>query len=74
MIVCVKCKKIMTCVKTGRILVWNGSHCYSGDEFECIVCKNKLVNISSTPFFVANALKKFKKEEPINMDKKEKKK
>lgn len=50
MIMCLKCKKEMTCVKTGLILRWNGSHCYASDAFECKVCGAIIANANDQSF------------------------
>ena len=67
MIVCVNCKKEMTCTKTGRPLVWQNSHVYSGDEFTCADCNNIVISVSSTPYNVLDAMNKLEKSKPINM-------
>jgi len=51
MIVCTSCKKEMRCVKTGLVAVWNSSHCYAGDEFECPQCNSKTLVISGESYF-----------------------
>ena len=38
MLVCLKCKKEMTCTKTGLRLHYVGGHCYSVDAFSCPSC------------------------------------
>jgi hypothetical protein len=51
MIVCIKCKKEMTCIKTGLILRWHGSHCYASDAFECKECGAVVANTSENSFY-----------------------
>ena len=56
MILCVKCKKEMTCVKTGLVLRWNGSHCYASDSFECKECGAVVANANENSFHYTGSL------------------
>jgi hypothetical protein len=56
MIICSPCRKEMTCVCTGKMAVWNGSHVYSGDEFRCLDCNATVTVTTSTPYRMENAL------------------
>jgi hypothetical protein len=49
MIVCVKCKKEMTCVKTGYGVRFGEAHVYPGDLFECQECRSQVVSTHATP-------------------------
>lgn len=51
MLICTKCLRELTCVRTGVIAVWGEGHCYAGDEFKCSCCGNLTLNIDSTSFF-----------------------
>lgn len=57
MVICPKCKKEMMCVKTGVVCVWNKSHCYSGDKFECKQCNSQTIITSKDSFFSKDILK-----------------
>lgn len=63
--ICVNCRKEMTCVKTGMIAIWNGSHCYSGDNYKCSNCLNRILITSSFPFHKEENAVNFCKESNI---------
>ena len=46
MLICVKCKKEMQCVKTGMSVRYreDGSHVYPADTFECPICGATVAN------------------------------
>ena len=44
MLICVECKKEMTCIKNGVNARWNGTHTYPGDLFQCTSCGTKILN------------------------------
>lgn len=73
MVVCAKCKKEMTCTKTGRPLVWRSNHVYSGDEFGCKTCGALVVysGDSQKSYHLEKALQVLEEQGPINMDKEE---
>lgn len=49
--ICVKCRREMRCTKTGATCRWNqGTHVYSGDEFECPECGAKIVHCNNNPW------------------------
>jgi len=52
--ICAKCKKEMTCVKTGVVCKWGANHCYAGDMFECMECGIKTINTNNEPFWSSN--------------------
>lgn len=57
LIICVECKKEMICTCTGKTVVYNGSHCYGGDEFSCSNCENKIIVCSGQPYYCHDAAK-----------------
>ena len=48
--ICSNCKVEMTCIKTGRVVRYNGTHAYSGDEFKCNKCGSKIVICNKNPY------------------------
>ena len=52
--ICVKCRKEMKCSKNGVAAVWNKSHVYPGDEFECPTCGNKILVCNEKPYHNPN--------------------
>jgi hypothetical protein len=48
--ICAKCKKEMTCIKTGVICRWGADHCYAGDKYECLGCGAQTINANSSPY------------------------
>lgn len=52
MIICQSCIKEMTCIKTGQIVQYHGTHSYSGDTFRCPTCNATVINCPSTPFHI----------------------
>lgn len=55
MIVCVPCKKEMTCIHNGTTCRWNkGTHVYNGDEYVCKGCGAKIVYCNSSPMHDSN--------------------
>ena len=38
MVLCVPCKKEMTCEKVGAVAHFGNGHCYSGDIYRCKTC------------------------------------
>lgn len=55
MLICVSCRKEMTCVCNGKLAVWHGCHCYSGDEYACH-CGSTVLVCNNSPFHSENAL------------------
>lgn len=49
--ICAKCKKEMTCVKTGVVCRWGEVHCYAGDKYKCPQCDSEVIHTSRTPFY-----------------------
>ena len=41
--ICVKCRREMTCKKTGATAHFGFGHCYGGDVFECKECGNQFM-------------------------------
>lgn len=50
MMICSPCRIEMHCVKTGKKVIYNGDHVYSGDEFWCPGCGTTVVRTSDTPY------------------------
>lgn len=50
MIVCSKCRREMTCVCTGKRVVFGADHVYAGDEFRCKECGATVVNTNKQPY------------------------
>lgn len=67
MIICVTCKKEMRCICTGRTAVWNGSHCYAGDEYTCDSCKAVALKCNSNCYHRDDALQ-ILGDKALNMD------
>ncbi len=68
MIVCSPCKKEMTCVCTGKMVVFGGDHVYGGDEFRCGGCGATVVVTSKTPYHMADALTKGDQRKVLDMN------
>ena len=51
MIICVKCKKEMKCIKNGVGFRWNITHVYYGDIYKCPMCNNETAHTNSIPSF-----------------------
>ena len=49
MIICVKCKKEMRCVKTGIGADYSNGHVYAGDKFRCISCGIEIISTNAAP-------------------------
>ena len=49
--ICAKCKKEMQCKKTGLPAVWRVGHCYTGDLFECPICKSEILIITGSSYY-----------------------
>jgi len=56
--ICVICRKKMICKKTGATAVYSGSHCYSGDIFECPECGNLIMNCAPSSYQDKDILKR----------------
>lgn len=68
MVVCSSCKREMTCVCTGKMVVFGGDHVYGGDEFRCLGCQATVVVTSKTPYHMENALKVADQRRVLNMN------
>jgi len=64
--ICVKCKKEMKCTYTGKLAVWNRTHCYAGDEFECSDCGAKVLVTTGRSFH--EDAEKYKEKENAILD------
>ena len=69
MLICTNCKKEMQCERNGVVAVWNGSHCYAGDLYQCPKCGNETLVTNSTPYYNSDAMNHFDDKYFINMDK-----
>lgn len=48
--VCTRCKKELTCVKTGITIRYGEGHCFRGDEYQCAVCGCRVAVCNPSPF------------------------
>ena len=51
MIICVKCKKTMGCIKTGVSADFGFGHCYAGDKYECPKCGTVVLDTLRSPHY-----------------------
>jgi len=49
MLICVKCRREMHCVKNGFGARWGAAHYYAGDLFKCPNCGWEVVKTSAAP-------------------------
>lgn len=49
--ICVPCKAIMRCEKTGQRAVWGEGHYYAGDRYMCPKCKAEVLVCNECPGF-----------------------
>lgn len=49
MIVCSNCRKEMTCITTGVMVLFGTNHAYPGDEFQCGDCGNTAIHTNTSP-------------------------
>jgi len=68
MLVCSKCKKEMICERNGVVAVWNGNHCYVGDQYKCTVCGNQTLVTNPSPYYNPDVLKTTNREYLLVMD------
>jgi len=49
--VCAKCKKEMTCIKTGCSVRYTstGTHAYRGDKYKCSICGTEVIFCNERP-------------------------
>ena len=50
MLICVKCKREMRCVKTGAHTHYGFGHVYAGDAFECPGCGAHIIHANDRPY------------------------
>lgn len=50
MIICSPCRVEMHCAKTGKKVIYNGDHVYSGDEFWCPTCGATVVRTADAAY------------------------
>lgn len=65
--ICTQCAKEMVCIKTGKVAIWHGKHCYAGDEFECPECGSTALICAKESFENTNALVNYRGDERIDM-------
>lgn len=56
MIICSPCRVEMRCAKTGKKVIYNGDHVYSGDEFWCPKCGSTVVRTADSAYNNPNEL------------------
>lgn len=54
MIVCSTCRKEMTCVSTGVMVLFGQHHAYAGDEFKCKSCGNTTISTNSSNYHASD--------------------
>jgi hypothetical protein len=51
MLVCVKCKEELVCLRNGVGVDFGGGHIYASDRYGCPKCKTEVCKCNDTPHF-----------------------